>query len=248
LIVLLVERVMPRVILMSVMAMLVVLISSASVPARAAGTVSDPWESLNRKTFAFNEFLDRNFLKPAAKGYQAITPEPVDTSVTNFFSNLREVPSFVNHLAQARPKDAAADAGRFILNTTVGVLGLFDVASKVGIEQKNSDFGLTLGRWGIGSGPYLVLPFLGPSTVRDAAGQTLDVFSYPVVYLEAPAEIPVRALEIIDGRADLLETEKLITGDRYTFLRNLYVQRRQFLLGGKVAEPSFDDEFDDEEF
>jgi phospholipid-binding lipoprotein MlaA len=233
---------------MSVMAMLVVLISSASVPARAAGTVSDPWESLNRKTFAFNEFLDRNFLKPAAKGYQAVTPEPVDTSVTNFFSNLREVPSFVNHLAQARPKDAAADAGRFILNTTVGVLGLFDVASKVGIEQKNADFGLTLGRWGIGSGPYLVLPFLGPSTVRDAAGQTLDVFSYPVVYLEAPAEIPVRALEIIDGRADLLETEKLITGDRYTFLRNLYVQRRQFLLGGKVAEPSFDDEFDDEEF
>ena len=239
---------MPRVILMSVMAMLVVLISSASVPARAAGTVSDPWESLNRKTFAFNEFLDRNFLKPVAKGYQAVTPEPVDTSVTNFFSNLREVPSFVNHLAQARPKDAAADAGRFILNTTVGVLGLFDVASKVGIEQKNADFGLTLGRWGIGSGPYLVLPFLGPSTVRDAAGQTLDVFSYPVVYLEAPAEIPVRALEIIDGRADLLETEKLITGDRYTFLRNLYVQRRQFLLGGKVAEPSFDDEFDDEEF
>ena len=158
------------------------------------------------------------------------------------------MPSFVNHLAQARPKDAAADAGRFILNTTVGVLGLFDVASKVGIEQKNADFGLTLGRWGIGAGPYLVLPFLGPSTVRDAAGQTFDVFSYPVVYLEAPTEIPVRALEIIDGRADLLETEKLITGDRYTFLRNLYVQRRQFLLGGKVAEPSFDDEFDDEEF
>jgi len=239
---------MPRVILMSVMAILVVLISSVPAPARAAGPVSDPWESLNRKTFAFNEFLDRNFLKPAAKGYQAVTPEPVDTSVTNFFSNLREVPSFVNHLAQARPKDAAADAGRFILNTTVGVLGLFDVASKVGIEQKNADFGLTLGRWGIGSGPYLVLPFLGPSTVRDAAGQTLDVFSYPVVYLEGPTEIPVRALEIIDGRADLLETEKLITGDRYTFLRNLYVQRRQFLLGGKVAEPSFDDEFDDEEF
>jgi len=239
---------MPRVILMFVMAILVVLISSVPAPARAAGSVSDPWESLNRKTFAFNEFLDRNFLKPAAKGYQAVTPEPVDTSVTNFFSNLREVPSFVNHLAQARPKDAAADAGRFILNTTVGVLGLFDVASKVGIEQKNSDFGLTLGRWGIGSGPYLVLPFLGPSTVRDAAGQTLDVFSYPVVYLEGPTEIPVRALEIIDGRADLLETEKLITGDRYTFLRNLYVQRRQFLLGGKVAEPSFDDEFDDEEF
>jgi phospholipid-binding lipoprotein MlaA len=248
LIVLLVERVVPRFILISVMAILVVLSSSAPAPARAAEAVSDPWESLNRKTFAFNEFLDRNFLKPAAKGYQAVTPEPVDTSVTNFFSNLREVPSFVNHLAQARPKDAAADAGRFILNTTVGVLGLFDVASKVGIEQKNADFGLTLGRWGIGAGPYLVLPFLGPSTVRDTAGQTLDVFSYPVVYLEAPAEIPMRALEIIDGRADLLETEKLITGDRYTFLRNLYVQRRQFLLGGKVAEPSFDDEFDDEEF
>lgn len=218
------------------------------LPSLAAEAVSDPWESLNRKTFAFNEFLDRNFLTPVAKGYQAVTPEPVDTSVTNFFSNLREVPSFVNHLAQARPKDAAADAGRFIINTTVGILGLFDVASKLGIEQKNSDFGLTLGRWGMSSGPYLVLPFLGPSTLRDATGQAVDAFSYPVFYLESQDEIPLRALEIVDGRADLFETEKLITGDRYVFLRNLYVQRRQFLLGGQVAEPGFDDEFDDEEF
>jgi phospholipid-binding lipoprotein MlaA len=227
-----------------------VVIAMLLVPAaaRAAGAASDPWESLNRKTFAFNEFLDRSILKPAAKGYQAITPEPVDTSVTNFFSNLREVPSFVNHLAQARPKDAAADAGRFILNTTVGVFGLFDVASKLGVEQKRADFGLTLGRWGVGSGPYLVLPFLGPSSLRDATGQAIDVFDYPVFYLQSQAELPARALEIVDGRADLLETEKLITGDRYVFLRNLYLQRRQFLLGGAVAEPDFDDEFDDEEF
>ncbi len=218
------------------------------VPSRAAEPVADPWESLNRKTFAFNEFLDRNLLKPAAEGYQAITPEPVDTSVTNFFSNLREIPSFVNHAAQARPKDAATDLGRFILNTTVGVFGLFDVASKLGVDQKRADFGLTLGRWGVDAGPYLVLPFLGPSSLRDTTGQAVDVFDYPVLYLESQAEYPMRALEIVDGRADLLETEKLITGDRYVFLRNLYLQRREFLLGGKVAEPNFDDEFDDEEF
>lgn len=214
----------------------------------AAAAVRDPWEGLNRKTFAFNEFLDGYFLKPLAKGYQAATPEPVDTGVTNFFSNLREVPSFVNHAVQARPADAAADAGRFIVNTTLGLLGVFDVASKLGIEQKETDFGLTLGRWGVGSGPYLMLPFLGPSSVRDAVGQAVDVYDYPVTYLSAEVEIPLRALDIVDSRAGLLETEELITGDRYTFLRNLYMQRRQFLQGGKVAEPSFDDEFDDEEF
>ena len=223
------------------------LLAILSAPAlHAADAVSDPWEPLNRKTFAFNEFLDRNFLKPVAEGYQAVTPEPVDTSVTHFFSNLHEVPSFVNHVAQARPKDAATDLGRFIINTTVGVLGLFDVASKLGMEQKRSDFGLTLGRWGMGSGPYLVLPFLGPSSLRDATGQATDVFSYPVFYLESQSEIPMRALEIVDGRADLLETEKLITGDRYVFLRNLYLQRREFLLGGQVAEPDFDEGFDEE--
>lgn len=225
------------------------LLALVAAPAlRAAEAVSDPWEPLNRKTFAFNEFLDRHFLKPVAEGYQAVTPEPVDTSVTHFFSNLREVPSFVNHVAQARPRDAATDLGRFVINSTVGVLGLFDVASTLGVEQKRSDFGLTLGRWGIGSGPYVMLPFLGPSSLRDATGQAMDVFSYPVFYLESQSEIPMRALEIVDGRADLLETEKLITGDRYVFLRNLYLQRREFLLGGKVAEPSFDDDFGDEEF
>jgi phospholipid-binding lipoprotein MlaA len=214
----------------------------------AAESVRDPWEGLNRKTFAFNEFLDGYFLKPAAKGYQAITPEPVDTGVTNFFANLREVPSFINHAVQAEPRDAADDAGRFIVNTTLGLFGIFDVASKLGIEQKETDFGLTLGRWGVGSGPYLMLPFLGPSSVRDTAGRVVGVFDYPLTYLPPDTEIPLRALDIVDSRADLLETEELITGDRYTFLRNLYMQRRQFLQGGKLAEPSFDDEFDDEEF
>jgi phospholipid-binding lipoprotein MlaA len=214
----------------------------------AADAVRDPWEGLNRKTFAFNEFLDGYFLKPAAKGYEAITPDAVDTGVSNFFSNLREVPSFVNHAVQAKPAEASADAGRFLVNSTLGLFGVFDVASKLGIEQKESDFGLTLGHWGLGSGPYVVLPFLGPSSVRDAAGQAVDVFSYPVTYVSSEAELPLRALDIVDSRASLLETEKLITGDRYTFLRNLYMQRREFLLGGKVAEPSFEDEFEDEEF
>ena len=220
---------------------------SASV--RAAEN-SDPWEGFNRGVFAFNEFMDRNLLKPAAKGYQAVTPDFVDTGVTNVFSNLGEVPSFINHVLQGQVPDAAGDGGRFAVNSTLGLLGLFDVASKMGIEQKNTDFGITLGRWGFEPGPYLVLPFLGPSNIRDAAGRSADFVGYPLYYVEdSTTRWSLRALEIIDTRADLLETEELITGDRYTFLRNLYLQNRKFQISGGEAEPEFDDfedEFDEE--
>lgn len=221
-------------------------------PALHAADERDPWEGFNRGVFGFNEFMDRNLLKPAAKGYQAITPGFVDTGVTNFFANLGEVPSFINHTLQGRLPEAAGDTGRFAVNTTLGLLGLFDVASKMGIEQKTTDFGITLGRWGFEPGPYLVLPFLGPSNVRDAAGRGVDFVGYPLYYVEdTPTRWSLRALEIVDTRADLLETEELITGERYTFLRNLYLQNRAFQISGDQAEPDFDDfedEFGEEEF
>lgn len=229
-------------------ALILPLLLLAAAPARADGTEADPWEGFNRKVFAFNDAVDRGFLKPLAKGYQAVTPDFVDTGVSNVFANLGEVPSFVAHLLQGDLSSAGADGGRFAVNSTLGLLGLFDVASRMGLEQKNSDLGLAFGSWGVGPGPYLVLPFLGPSTVRDAIGRGGETVLHPLFHVdEERLRWSLRALDIVDLRADLLEAEDLITGDRYTFLRNLYLQRRQFLQGG-VPEPSFEDDFGDEDF
>lgn len=203
----------------------------------------DPWEGFNRKVFAFNEQLDRFVLKPVAKGYQIVTPNFVDTGITNFFGNIAEVPSILNHLLQGRRAEAGDDSRRFIVNTTLGVFGLFDVATKLGIENPRTDLGVTLGRWGLGAGPYLVLPLLGPSTLRDAAGVGGDVFLNPLFYVEDDTvQWSLRGLEIVDTRADLLRVESLISGDRYVFLRETYLQRRTFLITGEVAEDDFGDE------
>jgi phospholipid-binding lipoprotein MlaA len=222
------------------------LLGSAHV--RGADGKADPWEGLNRRVFAFNEFLDRNFLKPVAKGYQTITPGFVDDGVSNVFNNLGEVPSFVNHLLQGRLPEAGLDGGRFAVNTTLGLVGVFDVASKMGIAQKSTDLGITLGRWGLRSGPYLVLPFLGPSSVRDGVGRGGDAFLAPLRYVEDDTlRWSLRGLELVDVRADLLSVEELITGDRYVFMRNLYLKRRAFQLNGGEPPPvEFEDEFDDD--
>ena len=222
------------------------LLGSAAV--RAADRDADPWEGLNRRVFAFNEFLDRNFLKPVAKGYQKITPQFVDDGVSNVFNNLGEVPSFVNHVLQGRLPEAGLDGGRFAVNTTLGLVGVFDVASRMGIAQKSTDLGITLGRWGLRSGPYLVLPFLGPSSVRDGVGRGGDYFVTPLGYVEDDTlRWSLRGLELVDVRADLLSVEELITGDRYVFMRNLYLKRRAFQLNGGEPPPAeFEDEFDDD--
>ena len=219
-----------------------------SAGVRAADGDADPWEGFNRRVFAFNEFLDRNFLKPVAKGYQKITPEFVDDGVSNVFNNLGEVPSFVNHVLQGRLPEAGLDGGRFAVNTTLGLVGLFDVASKMGMTQKSTDLGITLGRWGVHSGPYLVLPFLGPSSLRDGVGRGGDYFLQPLNYLEDDAvRWSLRGTELVDVRADLLSVEELITGDRYVFMRNLYLKRRAFQLNGGEPPPAeFEDEFDDD--
>lgn len=216
--------------------------------AHAAGGEADPWEGFNRRVFAFNEFLDRNLLKPVAKGYQKVTPQFVDDGVSNVFNNLGEVPSFVNHLLQGRLPDAGLDGGRFAVNSTLGLVGLFDVASKMGIEQKSTDLGVTLGRWGVHSGPYLVLPFLGPSSVRDGVSRGGDYFLQPLNYLgDDTLRWTLRGTELVDVRADLLSVEELITGDRYVFMRNLYLKRRAFQLNaGELPPADFEDEFDDD--
>jgi phospholipid-binding lipoprotein MlaA len=234
-------------------ALLLMLLACVDLPASAAD--KDPLEGLNRQVFAFNEFLDSNLLKPLAQGYRAVTPGFIDAGISNFFANLGEVPAFVNHLLQGRAFEAGTDGGRFVVNSTLGLLGLVDVASKFGIEQHDTDLGVTLGRWGVRPGPYLVVPLLGPSSVRDGVGRGGDLFLHPLYYVEDEAtRWSLRGIEVVDLRANLLEVEELISGDRYTFMRDLYLQRRDFLVssaagGDELEDVDFsDDEFGDEEF
>lgn len=189
----------------------------------------DPWEGLNRKVFGFNDFVDRWALKPVAKGYRWITPRWLNDTITRVFQNLHDLSSGVNSVLQWRWGDAGDDFGRFAVNSTLGVAGLFDVASKLDIEKHSTSLDLTLARWGVHAGPYMVLPLLGPSSVRDTG--TL----YPSAYLWAPTYINdsktrlgVVLLYGIDTRADLLDLEKNIIGDRYTFIRNAYLQKHVF--------------------
>lgn len=213
----------------------------------------DPWEGFNRRVFAFNEFMDQYALKPAARAYKYITPQDVDDSVSNFFSNLNDVIVIINDLAQLKFAQAASDTGRFLINTTVGFFGVFDVATHIGLPKHHEDFGQTLGYWGVGTGPYLILPFLGPSSLRDVTGTSVEWVAQvgPTTLGEDLGEkTGIFLLDGVDTRADLMASEGLITGDRYVFIRSLYLQRREFLVNDGVVEDDFSDfdDFDDEEW
>jgi phospholipid-binding lipoprotein MlaA len=191
----------------------------------------DPLEPMNRKVTAFNDVVDGAVLKPVATVYRDITPYPVRTGVNNFFENLRDVWSFVNASLQLRPREAAENFLRFNVNTFLGVAGIFDVASEMGIERTRLDFGQTLGRWGLPSGPYLVLPIFGPSTLRDAAGFSIESTGDLV---QGISNIPTRnslyVLRAVEIRANLLRATTLLEGaalDKYSFTRELYLQRRE---------------------
>jgi phospholipid-binding lipoprotein MlaA len=216
----------------------------------ADGHETDPWEGMNRKVFAFNETVDRYFLKPVAKGYQWVTPEPVDKGITNVFNNLFEVINVINDLLQFKLGNAANDSGRFLINSTIGLAGVFDVATRMGLERNEEDYGQTFAEWGMNSGPYLVLPLLGPSTPRDAIGLVPEFLTHPISYVDhVPTRNTLRGIEAIDTRADLLEAEKLIEGDRYVFIRDAYLQRREFLINdGDVTDSFGEDDFGEEGF
>ena len=201
----------------------------------------DPWEGFNRTVFEFNEVLDEYALKPAAQGYQAITPDLVEAGIGNFFDNLSDVGDFVNNLLQLKGEAAVQDATRVVFNTTIGVGGLIDVATPMGLPEHDEDFGQTLGYWGTETGPYLVLPFFGPSNVRDGIGLIPDSFVDPVGEVEhIPSRNQLYALRVVDTRADLLGADELLNGDRYTAMRDAYLQRREFLVSD--GETSFDDD------
>jgi len=211
----------------------------------------DPLEPLNRGIFAFNDAVDNVVVKPVAMGYRAVLPQFVRTGVSNFFSNLDDITVIVNGFLQLKIPQAVSDSGRFLINTTVGVLGLFDVATHLGLEKHNEDFGQTLGYWGIGSGPYLVLPFLGPSSLRDGLGRWADyAFLDPVIQIDhMRTRNQVLALRATQYREQLLDSEKVLEAaaiDRYAFLRDAYLQRRRNLVydGNPPPNPEEDEAYD----
>jgi len=212
----------------------------------STGDPRDPLEPFNRGMQKFNDTMDDYLMKPVAKGYQWITPAFVDQGVSNFFSNVGDIAVTVNDLLQLKLKHSGQDAARFLVNTTVGVGGLVDVASKIGLEKHNEDFGQTLAVWGVPEGFYLVLPFLGPSTPRDAVGSVADGFMNPISYTIFPARIALYGLKTVDMRADLLSASEILDEaalDRYEFIRNAYLQRREYLIYD--GEPPIEDDFDE---
>lgn len=208
------------------------------LPLAASAAEDDPWESFNRPVFRFNDKLDTYALRPVAKGYQAVTPQFVEDGVHNVFRNIGDVGNLANNLLQGKLRDAGVDGSRLIFNTTFGLLGFFDVASEMGLQRNDEDFGQTLGVWGVGSGPYLVLPLLGPSSVRDAGAKIPESYIGPYGYIDhVPSRNLVRAVNVIDTRAALLSAERMISGDKYIFIRNAYLQNREFRVrDGEVVD------------
>jgi phospholipid-binding lipoprotein MlaA len=224
----------------------------ASTPTHQANAARDPWAPMNRAIYRFNDAIDRAALKPVAKGYQNVTPPWVRQGVGNFFTNLEQPKVIVNELLQGKPGPALMDTGRLVINTVFGLGGLFDLASANDMPLNDEDFGQTLAVWGIPSGPYLMLPFLGPSTLRDGPARGGDYFLNPTRYadLKTSEEIGLRAVDIIDMRARLLASEAALRDaqDPYAFIRNVWLQRREYQIhDGNVPLEDDEEEFMDEE-
>jgi len=206
--------------------------------------ISDPFEDLNRDIFIFNETLDEKLLKPAAIAYRKVTPQFARSGVTNFFNNLEEIDTTINQVLQGEIKYAFNDAGRFVINTTIGLFGLIDVASKMGLERHEEDFGQTLGVWGFDSGPYIMIPFLGPSNPRDLLSRPISSFLSGTFAMEDDdVKITLVGIDALETRERLLDAETLIIGDKYIFVKDAYVQSREYEINNGSTE---DDEFLDD--
>lgn len=211
---------------------------------------NDPFEPINRASFAFNDSLDRALLRPAARGYRAVTPEFLQIGISNVFSNAKYPVTLVNNALQGKFGAAFNDTGRIVLNTTLGVGGLFDPATDVGLERNDEDFGQTFGTWGVPSGPYFVVPFYGPTTLRDGVGSLIDDFAEPRSYLEDDStRYGLWVAGNFERRVRLLDADALLsrTGDPYAFVRSAYLQRREFQVqDGNMPTEDLESVTDDE--
>lgn len=224
------------------------LFSGVAVNTAKAEEVNDPFESINRTIAGFNAGVDTFVFRPLAKGYTYITPDFIEKGISNFFANLKYPTVIINQLLQGNMELAVQDTGRFVINTTLGIGGLFDVASagSDNLQAHNEDFGQTLGAWGFGTGPYFVVPIWGPSTLRDGVGTLVGTTTNPILHVEDDElKYGLLGLSILNARVDFFKTEELISGDQYLFVRDAYLQHRKFLVNNKQAEehdPFLDDE------
>lgn len=214
----------------------------ALAPSSVSAAQHDPWEPVNKRIFAFNMFMDDHVIRPVAQGYRNNVPRPVQRGVRNFFNNLNDVTVLMNNVLQLKFSDAATDTGRLVLNTTIGLGGFLDVATGAGLEKNNEDFGQTLGAWGVRPGPYVVLPLFGPSTVRDSFGFAVDVYTSPINYVDdTVARNSLYVLDTLDTRVELLQLDTMMFGDEYIFMREAYLQQREYL----VTDGQIDDDWDE---
>lgn len=222
----------------------------ASSQTRSADTVDpDPLEPANRAFFTFNETLDQYLIRPVAETYVEVAPRPMRTAVTNFFSNLTYLNVILNSFLQGKFYQGVNDTARFVINSTLGVGGLFDVATDAGLPAHQEDFGQTLAVWGAGQGAYLYLPVRGPNSVRDAPDLATSYFLNPMTYVTGAVLFPVTALGVINSRANLLDETRIrdeAAVDSYSFTREAYLQRREYLIyDGNPPTEGYDDIFDD---
>lgn len=231
---------------------LLTLLALLAMPVRGQQVIEeesdrDPFETYNRAVFAVNDSLDTWLMRPVAQGYHFIMPDFAERGVSNFFANLYDANSVVNAVLQGRLNHAARGTGRFLVNSTFGVAGFFDVATRMGLTPYPTDFGHTLAIWGAPSGPYLMVPLFGPRTVRSGTGSIVDVYAIPQTYIDnVRLRNSLYGLELIDARARLLEVDELTSGDRYIFIRDAYLQQREVLVNDGRVQDDFSDFGSDE--
>ena len=230
--------------------LLISALSACATTATRAADPRDPFEPINRVSYAINDGLDRALLRPAAKAYRAATPQFFQIGVSNVFSNAKYPVTLVNNALQGKFDAAANDTGRFLLNTTVGLGGLFDPATAIGLDRNDEDFGQTFGVWGIGTGPYFVIPLFGPTTLRDGIGSIADDFAEPRSYLEDDStRWSLWMFDKFETRVRLLDADALLdrSGDPYAFVRSAYLQRREFQVrDGNMPAEDLESEFAEE--
>lgn len=213
---------------------------------------ADPWESWNRKVYSFNKTLDKTIAKPAAAGYKAITPDFVETGVSNVFSNILDIPNFLNNLLQGKGKDSLSDLSRFVINSTLGIAGLWDPASSMGLNKHDEDFGQTLAVWGVSDGPYLMLPVLGPSTLRDSLAYPINSEMNLLNHIDnIPTRNQMNFLDLVAQRAKLIKLESQLEAatDEYLFVRDIWLQNRKYKIfdGQLPLDDDFECDEEDEE-
>ena len=224
---------------------LVALLFLGGCASNSANDNGDPHESLNRKFYAFNDSLDKNVLEPVAKTYVDVTPDPVREGVTNFFDNVGYLNTIANDLLQGKIGQFFEDSGRFVVNSTLGVGGMFDPATSLGLERNNEDLGQTFGVWGAGEGAYLTIPLMGPSSYRDVGAPVMGILLNPLTYLTPIVTFPAGVVAAVNARANLLDATRIrdqAALDPYTFVREAWRQQREFqLYDGNPPGDGFED-------